>query len=113
MEWYLRVPAHGTITVGYVAQRGSGGAQRRDHRAADELGQWIGRDREETQHPGQETPAPPGHAHADLYVLTAGAHSDCVGEWWIRGGSPAPTQTFSCDPTVVTCNTGGGGGGGF
>ena len=48
--------------------RGGGGTQRRDHCAPDELGHWIGRDREEAQHPGQETPAAPGHAHADLYV---------------------------------------------
>jgi membrane peptidoglycan carboxypeptidase len=29
-----------------------------------------------------------------------------------QGGNPTPWPTFSCDPQVVTCTTGGGGGGG-
>ena len=63
VEWYLRLPAHGTVTVGYVAVVAPGGATTA---RLDGLGQWTGRDREEAQHPGQEAPAPPDHA--DLYV---------------------------------------------
>ena len=65
VEWYLRLPAHGTITVGYVAAVAPRGAPPRGWRAG--LKAWTRSRRSSTPRP--ETPAPgPGHAHADLYV---------------------------------------------
>ena len=65
VEWHLRLPAHGTVTVGYVAVVAPSGA------TTARLTSWAnGLDTIEKKlnAPATETPATPGHAHAGLYV---------------------------------------------
>ena len=104
VEWYLRLPAHGTVTVGYVAVVAPGGA------TSARLTSWAnGLDTIEKKlntppkkHPRpRATPTP-----TYTYVPPASTPTPTTGN-----GNPNPWPTYTCDPAIVTCTTGGGGGG--
>ena len=110
VEWYLRLPAHGTITVGYVAAVAPGRA------TTARLAGWAkGLDAIEKKlnTPAKKHPRPRATPTPTFTYEPPAPTPTASGNGGFGGGSPSPTQTFSCDPTVVTCNTGGGGGGGF
>jgi hypothetical protein len=113
VEWHLRLPAHGTVTVGYVvtvAPRGATSAR---------LEGWA--DGLDTIEKKLNTPAPkhtPRATPTPTYTYEppppTPAPTPTTGSGGFGGSSPQPTVTYSCDPRVVTCtpSSGGGGGGG-
>jgi hypothetical protein len=108
VEWYLRLPANGTITVGYVAAVAPGRA------TTARLAGWAkGLDTIEKKlnTPAKKHPRPKATpTPAFTYEPPTPTPTPTTGN-----GSPNPWPTYSCDPTVVTCQSsnGGGGGGGF
>jgi serine/threonine protein kinase len=111
VEWYLRVPAHGTVTVGYVATVPAAGA------SATRLAHWAmglvtieehlntplarhSRSARPTTSPTSVTPA----------------QSPPESQPTPSPGNPSPFPTYTCNPEEVTCSTqapGSGGSGGF
>ena len=95
IQWYVQVPAHGAVTVGYVAlvpPRGSTTAR---------LAGWAqGLDATEKR---LNTPSAPRPSPSAAAPPPAGASS---GNPTLppSGGNPNPYPTYTCDPTVVTCN---------
>ena len=109
VEWLLNLPAHGSVTVGYVA------TVEPDGTIAGRLTGWAkGLDAVEQRLNGSATrrrkpaaaPAPSGYIPTTPTPQPTGS------------GNPYPYPTYSCDPKVVTCSpstgpTTPGGPGGF
>jgi serine/threonine-protein kinase len=112
VEWYLRLPADGTTTVGYevaVAPKGATAAR---------LAGWAkGLGPAETRlntpaakptHSPSATPTPtftyepPAPDPSSSTTSPSGAGNG-GGQGGNGGGTPDPWPTYSCDPTVVTC----------
>jgi len=107
VEWYLHLPAHGTITVGYVAAVAPRGV------ATARLTGWAkGLDTIEKKlnAPAKKHPRPARATPTPTYTYVAPPPSSPAPT--PSNGNPAPFPTYSCDPSVVTCNPNGGGGGG-
>jgi hypothetical protein len=80
VQWYVQVPAHGTVTVGYVATVPPQGS------TTARLAGWAqGLDATEKRLNTPPAPRP----------------SPSSGN---GSGAPSPYPTYSCDPSVVTCN---------
>jgi Protein kinase domain len=99
VEWYLKVPAHGSVTVGYVATVAPGGT------TAARLAGWAnGLDALEQR---LNTPAGrPKPAASPAYTPTtpAPAYTPTTPPPPQPSAAPDPYPTYSCDPSVVTCN---------
>jgi len=102
VEWYVRLPAHGSLTVGYVAAVPPLGA------TTARLMSWAkGLDTLEER---LNTPAPTSQSSA-----TPSASATTSAPPPGNPGNPAPNPTYTCDPQQVTCSTqtplpfGGGG----
>jgi hypothetical protein len=90
VEWYVQVPAHGTVTVGYVATVPPQGP------TTARLAGWAqGLDATEMR---LNTPPAPRPSPSTAAPPPAGASSGN------GSGAPNPYPTYSCDPSVVTCN---------
>ena len=108
VEWYLRLPANGSVTVGYVATVAPGGT------TAGRLTGWAkGLDALEqrlnspaVRHPKPAaSPTPSATAPVvPAYTPTTPAPSETA-----SAGNPNPFPTYSCDPSVVSCGTTGPG----
>jgi hypothetical protein len=86
VEWYVRVPAHGAVTLGYVAAVSPQGA------TTARLAGWAqGLNATEKR---LNTPPPPRSS-----PTTAAPTETSSGN-----GNPNPFPIYSCDPSVVTCN---------
>ena len=119
VEWYLRLPAHHTLTVGYITAVPAKGA------TAVRLAGWAkGLDavEERLNMPAKRHPRPTRRPTPPPNPIQASQSPTPPTE----PGSPNPYPTYSCDPKVVTCTptspgaqpsssaTGGAGGpGGF
>jgi hypothetical protein len=100
VEWYLRLPAHGSLTVGYVATVLAGS------RTTGRLTGWAkGLDALEQRlnspavRRPKPTPSPTSSATAPVapaYTFTPTASPSYA-------ATPDPFPTYECDPTVVTC----------
>ena len=87
VEWHLRLPAHGTVTVGYVAAVAPGRV------TTARLAGWAkGLDTIEKK---LNTPAKKHPRPRATPTPTPSASNS--------GGNPTPFPTYSCDPQVVTC----------
>ena len=112
VEWYLRLPAHGTVTVGYVAVVAPGGA------TTARLEGWAnGLDAIEKKlntparkHPRPRATTTPTYTYEQPPSPATSSAGNGNGNGG-GNGNPNPFPTYSCDPAVVTCTTGGGGGG--
>lgn len=93
VEWYVRVPAHGTVTLGYVAAVSPQGVT-----TARLAGWGQGLDATEKR---LNTPSAPRSIPSTAAPAFSTAPST---EAPPGGGNPNPYPTYSCDPTVVTCN---------
>jgi hypothetical protein len=95
VEWYVRVPAHGAVTLGYVAAVSPQGV------TTARLAGWA-QGLDATEKRLNTPPAPRSSPSAAAPGLPAappaGASSGNGSE------NPDPYPTYSCDPTVVTCN---------
>lgn len=105
VEWYLRLPAHGSVTVGYVATVTSGGA------TAGRLAGWAkGLDALEQRlnSPAvrRAKPAPSPTPSATAPVAPTYQQSTPAPSESSSSGGPDPFPTYSCDPSVVTCGSG-------
>ena len=106
VEWYVRVPARGTVSLGYAANVPPHGA------TTARLAGWAqGLDATEKHlnappAPGS-TPSTSAPAFGGFPANPAPASSSSSGNG--NGGAPNPYPTYSCDPTVVTCNGAPGG----
>ena len=109
VEWYLRLPAHGTVTVGYAAVVAPGGA------TTARLTSWAnGLDaiEEKLNTPAKKHPHPqttPTYTYEPPPPTPTSLAGNGNGG---GGGGPSPYPTYSCDPAVVTCTPSSGGGGG-
>ena len=109
VEWYLRLPAHGTVTVGYAAVVAPGGA------TTARLTSWAnGLDaiEEKLNTPAKKHPHPqttPTYTYEPPPPTPTSSAGNGNGG---GGGGPSPYPTYSCDPAVVTCTPSSGGGGG-
>ena len=95
VEWYVRVPAHGTVTLGYVAAVSPQGA------TTARLAGWAqGLDASETRL--NTRPAPRSTPSAATPEFSAAPPTEASpGD---GNGNPNPYPTYSCDPSVVTCD---------
>jgi hypothetical protein len=92
VEWYLRVPAHHTVTVGYVTAVQAKGA------TAARLAGWAkGLDavEERLNMPAKKHPSPAREVPFPTFTTQTAPSQP--------GGNPYPWPTYSCDPKVVTC----------
>jgi hypothetical protein len=98
VEWLLNLPAHGSVTLGYVATVEPGGT------IAGRLTGWAkGLDALEQRlnapavrrHKPAAAPAPSYTAPSTIPGQNTGGPT--------QPGNPYPYPTYSCDPTVVTC----------
>jgi hypothetical protein len=106
VEWHLRLPAHGTVTVGYVAAVAPGGTTRARlagwAKGLDTIEKQLNTPAAKHTHPPRATPthtyeAPAGYPSVSSPTATPSASS----------GNPEPWPTYSCDPTVITCQPNG------
>jgi serine/threonine-protein kinase len=112
VEWYLRLPAHGTTTVGYVVAVAPGGA------TTARLAAWakgLGPVEKRLNRPAAKpTPRPtPTYTYVapvpdPSTSSPAPATSGGGGNGGNGGGNPNPFPTYTCDPTVITCTPSGG-----
>jgi serine/threonine protein kinase len=94
VEWYVRVPAHGTVTLGYTAAVAPQGA------STARLAGWArGQDATEKR---LNTPPTPRSTPAASALPAAPPTQASSGS---GGGNPNPFPTYSCDPSVVSCGT--------
>ena len=97
VQWHLKLPAYGTVTVGYVVTVAPRGA------TTARLEGWA--DGLDTVEKKLNTAAPkPTPRPTPTYTYeqpTPTPASNGNG----GGGNPAPWPTFACDPSVVTCNS--------
>ncbi len=104
VEWYLRLPAHGSVTVGYVATVAPGGE------AVGRLAGWAkGLDALEQRlnSPAVPKPSPSPTPSATAPVVPADTPQTPTPSGSPPPGNPNPYPTFSCDPSLVTCSTTG------
>ena len=106
VEWYLRLPAHGTITVGYVAAvapRGATAARLADWaKGLDTIEKKLNPPAAKHPHP-RPTPTPTVTAEEPLPAPSTSSPAPTPSD---GGSTPGPYPTFECDPSVVTCNPG-------
>jgi hypothetical protein len=108
VEWYLRLPADGTTTVGYVvavAPRGATSARLAGWaKGLGPVEKRLNTPAAKRTHSPPATPRPTytyePPAPAPSTSSPSPSPSDGNG-----GGGPSPWPTYSCDPTVVTCGT--------
>ena len=96
VEWYVRVPAHSTVTLGYVAAVSPQGA------TTARLVDWAQR-LDATEKRLNTPPAPRSIPSATAPALPAA--SPTAASSGNGNGNPLPFPTYSCDPSVVTCNS--------
>jgi serine/threonine protein kinase len=88
VEWYVRVPVHGTVSLGYVAAVLPQGT------TTARLAGWAqGLDTTEKRLNAPPAPAPTSTPSAAAPTETASSGD----------ANPNPFPTYSCDPSVVTC----------
>jgi serine/threonine-protein kinase len=99
VEWYVQVPAHGTVTLGYVAAvRPSGVTTAR-------LADWAqGLDATEKRLNTAPAPQSTPSAPAPVFSPAPPAATASSGGNGNGNGGPNPYPTYSCDPSVVTCD---------
>ena len=109
VEWYLRVPAHGTITVGYMAAVAPGGATTaRLAGWAKGLGTVEKRlNTPAAKHTPRATPTPTGPAEEPAPAPAAGSPTPTTSAS-SGNGNPDPYPTYSCDPAQVWCTPSSG-----
>ena len=105
VEWYLRLPAHGSVTVGYVATVSSGDT------TVWRLAGWakgLNALEHQLNSPAVRHPSPPRPRHHEPPCLPTRPRRPRRlrrgGRW---GAVPILFPTFACDPRAVTCTTGG------
>ena len=99
VAWYLRIPAHGTVTVGYVAAVPAAGA------SATRLARWAaGLDtiEEHLNTPPARHPHPTPSPTLVSPVAPPPAQSSTAPP---PSSNPNPFPTYTCDPSQVTCST--------
>ena len=97
VEWYVRVPAHGTVTLGYVAAVSPQGA------TTARLAGWAQR-LDATEKRLNTPPAPRSTPSAAAPAFPAASPTEASSGNGNGNGNPNPYPTYSCDPSVVTCN---------
>jgi hypothetical protein len=114
VEWYVRLPAHGTVTVGYVASVPPQGA------TAARLASWakgLNAVEERLNTPARKHQQAPSPTPSPTQAASNGQNPN--GQPTSNPGNPTPYPTYTCDPQQVTCSTQtptpapGFGGGGF
>ena len=100
VEWYVRVPAHGTVTLGYVAAVSPQGV------TTARLAGWArGLDATEKRLNTPPAPRSTPSAAAPAFSAAAPAGPSSGNGDGNGNGNPNPYPTYSCDPSVVTCNS--------
>ncbi len=102
VEWYLRVPAHGTVTVGYVATVPATGA------SATRLAHWATGLVTIEEHLNTPPARHSRSAHpttSPTPVSPAPTQSNPGPQPTPSPGNPSPYPTYTCDPQQVTCDT--------
>ena len=94
VEWYVRVPAHGSITLGYVAAVSPQGV------TTARLAGWA-QGLDATEKRLNTRPAPRSTPSAATPAFSAAPPAGPSS----GGGNPNPFPTYTCDPSVVTCNS--------
>jgi serine/threonine protein kinase len=106
VEWHLRLPAHGTITVGYVAAvapRGATTARLADWaKGLGTIEKKLNAPAAKHPHP-RPTPTPTVTAEEPPPAPSTSSPAPTPSD---GGSTPQPYPTFECDPAVVTCNPG-------
>ncbi len=107
VEWYLRLPAHGTATVGYVVAVAPSGA------TTARLAGWargLGAIEKRLNAPAAKPTHSPSATPRPTFTYEPpppSTSSSSAGSGGGNGGNnPNPWPTYSCDPTVVTCTPG-------
>jgi serine/threonine protein kinase len=95
VEWYVRVPAHGTVTLGYVAAVSPQGA------TTARLAGWA-QGLDATEKRLNTPPAPRPTPSPTPTPPSSGSGNE--------NPNPNPYPTYSCDPSVITCNPNAPGG---
>lgn len=99
VEWYLRVPAHGTVTVGYVATVPAAGV------SASRLAHWATGLVTIEEHLNTPPPRPSRSARPTTSPTSvAPAQSPTESQPTASPGS-SPYPTYTCNPQQVTCST--------
>jgi serine/threonine protein kinase len=101
VEWYLRIPAHHTVTVGYVAHVPPKGT------ATARLAVWakgLNTLEKRLNTPPAKHPRPVVATQPPVYQPTSEPTPDNGFPTTPPNGGPNPYPTYSCDPSVVTCN---------
>lgn len=99
VEWYVRVPAHSTVTLGYTAAVAPQGA------TTARLADWAQR-LDATEKSLNTAPAPkPTPSAAPVYPAASPTEASSGNGG--GAGNPNPFPTYSCDPSVVTCGANG------
>jgi hypothetical protein len=99
VEWYMRVPAHGTVTLGYVAAVSPQGA------TTARLAGWA--QRLDATEKRLNTPTAPRSTPSAAPALPAASPTAASSGNGNGNPNPYPFPTYSCDPSQVTCMTPG------
>jgi serine/threonine protein kinase len=99
VEWYMRVPAHGTVTLGYVAAVSPQGA------TTARLAGWA--QRLDATEKRLNTPTAPRSTPSAAPALPAASPTAASSGNGNGNQNPYPFPTYSCDPSQVTCMTPG------
>jgi len=112
VEWYLRLPADGTTTVGYVvtvAPRGATSARLAGWaRGLGPVEKRLNTPAAKRTHSPTATPTPtftyePPAPDPATSTAAASGGGNGGGNGGNGGATPDPYPTYTCDPTVVTC----------
>ena len=109
VQWYLRLPAHGAVTIGYVATIAPEGA------TAARLASWargLNAAENRLNTPTAKHPRPSASPTSSSVTAgtSAGAPGPSTSASAQSGSNPSPWPTYNCDPTIVTCQPSNGSG---